>query len=69
MAMCRNETEVAIVYYRTAFSPKVIHTERQWSAYLLLEQSRAVKCPPISHHLASLKKMQQVVYNPNVLER
>ena len=69
MHTCRNETEVAIVYYRTAYNSESITTERQWSAYLLLEQSRAVKCPPVSHHLVTFKKIQQVLCNPNVLER
>ena len=35
----------------------------------MLEQSQAVKCPPISHHLCTLKRIQQVFSNPNVLER
>ncbi|KAK4379003.1 hypothetical protein RND71_000865 [Anisodus tanguticus] len=35
----------------------------------LMEQSRAVKCPSISYHLAGTKKIQQELAKPNVLER
>ena len=59
-----NGIEVAIVYYRAAYNFKCIHTERQWKVYLLLEQSRAVKCPPVSHQLATCKKIQQAISNP-----
>ena len=44
-------------------------TEKEWSVYLLLEQSRAIKCPSVAYHLAGTKKIQQVLYNPSVLER
>ncbi|XP_065896139.1 glutathione synthetase-like isoform X2 [Dysidea avara] len=63
-----NDTEIAIVYYRSGYHPNLFPTEKQWSAYLMLEQSQAVKCPPISHHLCTLKRIQQVFSNPNVLE-
>ena len=44
-------------------------TEKEWSVYLLLEQSRAIKYPSVAYHLAGTKKIQQVLYNPSVLER
>jgi len=64
----RNDTEIAIVYYRSGYHPSHFPTEKQWSAYLMLEQSNAIKCPPISHHLCTLKRIQQVISIPNVLE-
>ena len=60
---------MAIVYYRSAYDPQLIPTEKEWSTYLLLEQSRAIKCPSISYHLAGTKKIQQMLYNPTILER
>ena len=65
----RNGVEIAIVYYRTAYHPIYFPTEKEWSVYLLLEQSRAIKCPSVSYHLAGTKKIQQMLYNPSVLER
>lgn len=65
----RNGVEVAIVYYRAAYHPQFFPTEKEWSVYLLLEQSRAIKCPSVSYHLAGTKKIQQVLYNPTILER
>ena len=35
---------------------------------LLLEESRAIKCPSISYHLLTTKKIQQVLSQQNVLE-
>ena len=35
----------------------------------MLEQSKAIKCPPVSHHLCTFKRVQQVISNPTVLER
>uniref|UniRef100_A0AAZ1XQ92 Glutathione synthase n=1 Tax=Oreochromis aureus TaxID=47969 RepID=A0AAZ1XQ92_OREAU len=34
---------------------------RSWDARLLMERSRAVKCPDISAHLAGTKKVQEVL--------
>ncbi|XP_063342836.1 glutathione synthetase-like [Pelmatolapia mariae] len=44
-------------------------SEQSWDARLLMERSRAVKCPDISAHLAGTKKVQQVLARPGVLER
>ena len=65
----RNGVEVAIVYYRSAYLPHFFPTEKEWDIYLLLEQSRAIKCPSVAYHLAGMKKIQQVLYNPTILER
>ncbi|XP_065896143.1 glutathione synthetase-like [Dysidea avara] len=63
-----NDTEIAIVYYRSGYDPSHFPAEKQWNAYLMLEQSKAIKCPPVSHHLCTFKRIQQVISNPNVLE-
>ncbi len=42
---------------------------KEWVARLEIERSRAIKCPPLSYHLAGTKKIQQVVAIPGVLER
>ncbi|XP_034761267.2 glutathione synthetase-like isoform X2 [Acipenser ruthenus] len=60
--------EVAVVYYRNGYMPQN-YTEQRWEARLLMERSRAVKCPDISTHLAGTKKVQQELARPGVLER
>ena len=39
-----------------------------WETRLLMERSRAIKCPDIATHLAGTKKVQQVLARPGVLE-
>ncbi|KAG9332590.1 hypothetical protein JZ751_014688 [Albula glossodonta] len=39
-----------------------------WEARLMMERSKAVKCPDISTHLAGTKKVQQELTRPGVLE-
>ncbi|KAK4739190.1 hypothetical protein R3W88_002887 [Solanum pinnatisectum] len=66
---CRDGQAVAVIYFRAGYAPSDYHSESEWKARLLMEQSRAVKCPSISYHLAGSKKIQQELAKPNVLER
>lgn len=61
--------EVAVIYWRCGYIGEHFKGERDWDARLMLERSRAVKCPSINGQLAGFKKVQQVVANPGVLER
>ncbi|KAF3784108.1 Glutathione synthetase [Nymphaea thermarum] len=60
---------IAVVYFRAGYSPNDYPSESEWRARLLIEQSRAIKCPSISYHLVGTKKIQQELAKPNVLER
>ena len=40
-----------------------------WSARLLVERSTAIKCPCIHMQLAGCKKVQQVLSQPEMMER
>ncbi|KAM7476987.1 hypothetical protein LguiB_024230 [Lonicera macranthoides] len=60
---------VAVVYFRAGYAPADYHSESEWSARQLMEQSAAIKCPSISYHLAGTKKIQQELAKPNMLER
>ena len=42
---------------------------QDWNTRLMLERSRAIKCPSAALHLAGTKKVQQVLAAPGVLER
>ncbi|RMB95600.1 hypothetical protein DUI87_27710 [Hirundo rustica rustica] len=60
--------EVAVVYYREGYVPEV-YDQQNWEARLLLERSRAVKCPDIATQLAGTKKVQQELSRPGTLEK
>ncbi|XP_078688420.1 glutathione synthetase-like isoform X2 [Branchiostoma floridae x Branchiostoma belcheri] len=62
-------SEVAVVYFRAGYSPAHYPTEKEWHARLMIERSRAIKCPCISYHLAGTKKVQQELAQPGVLEK
>lgn len=60
--------EVAVVYYREGYVPSN-YNQQNWEARLLLERSRAVKCPDIATQLAGTKKVQQELSCPGTLEK
>lgn len=61
--------EISVVYWRTAYAPTDYYTPREWDTRLLVEQSRAIKCPSVGMQLAGAKKVQQVLAEPRWLER
>lgn len=61
--------EVAVVYFRNGYVPQQYKSPQHWDTRLMMERSRAVKCPDIGTHLAGTKKVQQVLARPGVLER
>nr|UNN25574.1 glutathione synthetase [Diaphanosoma celebensis] len=63
-------SEIAVVYFRCGYSPdQYPSTDRcEWNARLLIERSKAIKCPNIAYHLAGTKKIQQTLAQPGVVE-
>ncbi|XP_052120485.1 glutathione synthetase isoform X1 [Frankliniella occidentalis] len=61
--------EVAVVYYRSGYTPDDYPSEIEWDARLLIEKSLAIKCPTIQYHLAGTKKVQQALALPGALEK
>lgn len=59
---------VAVVYFRSGYDLQAYHTEKEWDVRLLIERSKAIKCPSIQYHLAGTKKIQQVLVEPGMLE-
>lgn len=49
--------------------PVALPLSQNWEARLLLERSRAVKCPDIATQLAGTKKVQQELSRPGTLEK
>ncbi|TPX50159.1 glutathione synthase [Synchytrium endobioticum] len=49
-----NEREVAVTYFRAGYAPTDYPTDAEWHARLLIEESKAIKCPNIAYHLAML---------------
>lgn len=60
--------EVAVAYFRAAYTPKDFPTEKDWEARLLIERSLAIKCPTLAYQLVGCKKVQQVLAEPKQLE-
>ncbi|CAK9825551.1 Glutathione synthetase [Anthophora retusa] len=61
------DLEVSVVYFRSGYEVEAYPTEREWEVRLLMERSRAIKCPSIHYHLAGTKKVQQSLASPNAL--
>ncbi|XP_046453545.1 glutathione synthetase-like isoform X1 [Daphnia pulex] len=63
--------EVAVIYFRCGYAPDQYMSADgcEWDARLMMERSKAIKCPSISYHLAGTKKVQQVLADPGNLER
>jgi glutathione synthase len=62
------DIEFAIVYYRSGYGPNDHPSELEWKARLIVEQSLAIKCPPIGYQLAGTKKVQQILAVEGQLE-
>ncbi|KAI4504794.1 hypothetical protein M0802_000344 [Mischocyttarus mexicanus] len=58
---------VAVVYFRSGYELQAYPTEKEWAVRLLIERSKAIKCPSIQYHLAGTKKIQQALVEPSVL--
>ncbi|ORX35272.1 putative glutathione synthase [Kockovaella imperatae] len=61
-------TEIAVIYYRSAYTPVDYPSHAEWTTRVLLERSKAIKCPSMALQLAGAKKIQQVLTEPGVLE-
>lgn len=60
--------EVAVIYFRAGYEPDHYPTHKEWDARLLMERSKAIKCPTIQYHLTGTKKVQQELAKAGVLE-
>jgi glutathione synthase len=60
--------EVAVIYYRSAYTPTDYPSSAEWDTRMLLERSLAIKCPTMALQLAGAKKIQQVLAESGVLE-
>ncbi|TPX63011.1 glutathione synthase [Powellomyces hirtus] len=67
--LMRGNTEIAVVYYRAGYAPTDFPSQKEWDARLLIERSKAIKCPNIAHHLVGTKKVQQILAKSGLVER
>jgi len=65
----KEEYKVSVVYYRSGYSPNDYPSEIEWGVRVMIEDSRAIKCPSIGYQLAGTKAIQAALYLPNVLEK
>uniref|UniRef100_A0A5S6QAI3 Glutathione synthetase n=1 Tax=Trichuris muris TaxID=70415 RepID=A0A5S6QAI3_TRIMR len=63
------DVEIAVVYFRTGYSPDHFDGDSAWRTLRLIETSKAIKCPWVGFHLAGTKKVQQMLCNPENLNR
>ncbi|XP_021354291.1 glutathione synthetase-like [Mizuhopecten yessoensis] len=68
-ALIIDDCEVAVVYFRIGYSPANYKSEKDWDTRLMMERSKAIKCPTIQYHLAGTKKIQQELCRPGAVER
>ncbi|KJH49407.1 glutathione synthase [Dictyocaulus viviparus] len=59
-------SRVAVVYFRSGYSPNHYPSKKEWAARLLIERSDAIKAPWIGLQVANTKKTQQVSGNRSV---
>jgi glutathione synthase len=62
------DVELAIVYFRAGYGPSDYPSDAEWKARMVVEQSKAIKCPPIGYQLAGTKKVQQILAVEGQLE-
>jgi hypothetical protein len=60
---------ISVIYFRATYTPNDFKSPTDWETRGLLEQSRAIKCPPLPLQLAGGKMIQAVLAAPGVLER
>lgn len=61
--------EISVVYYRSGYSPDDYKTEGYWETRAMLERSHAIQCPSVLTQLAGSKKVQQLLCDPQILDR
>ncbi|AAS51510.1 ACR284Cp [Eremothecium gossypii ATCC 10895] len=61
--------EIAVVYFRTCYSPQDFASEQDWKNRLSLELSYAIKAPNLLTQLSGTKKVQQLLSEEAVLAK
>ena len=67
--LLEDNKECGLVYFRYCYDPTQYNFREAWDVRLMLERSKAIKCPSINFHLAGAKKFQQVLNSHQQLER
>ena len=63
-----DDLEIGVIYFRHAYSPGD-YTPTNIKLRTKIELSKAIKCPTIQHHLAGVKKIQQILTDKDVLRK
>ncbi|KAI5962662.1 GSH2 [Candida pseudojiufengensis] len=63
--------EISVVYYRSGYGPGdyEVNPAKSWNARLILEKSKAIKCPSILTQLSGSKKIQQLLTDHEILKK
>ncbi|VDQ00467.1 unnamed protein product [Trichobilharzia regenti] len=65
----KNDEEIAVVYFRTGYTPDAFPDNETWDVKYQLEKSLAIKCPCIQYMLANTKIIQAALSKPKYLSR
>jgi glutathione synthase len=61
--------EVSVIYHRAGYEPHEYVHDAGKETRIRLELARAIKCPSVLGHITTIKKVQQTLTVPGVLER
>jgi glutathione synthase len=61
--------KISVVYFRSAYTPTDLPTQKHWDMRTLIEKSRAIKCPTLALQLAGGKRVQEILTRPGMLAR
>nr|AFP33288.1 glutathione synthetase [Dugesia japonica] len=64
-----NDYEIAVVYFRSGYAPEHFYNDQIWESKLMLEKSKAIKCPSIQQMLVNTKLVQQALSNYTLLKK
>lgn len=65
----KSKQEIAVIWFRSAYSPSDFKSEDSWENRLILECSYAIKAPDLLTQLSGTKKIQQLLINPETLAK
>lgn len=60
--------EIAVIYYRTGYSPEHFPNERIWEIREKIELTQAIKCPSVNLILVGFKKLQKTLQEAGQME-
>ena len=64
-----DETIISVAYFRAGYNPSDYPTSAEWNGRSKVENSKTICCPSVLQQMLGSKKLQQMLTEPNTLER